>query len=316
MTFNPSKFWRAAVVALTVTLVAVAPADARRGGSFGSRGARTYSAPRSTSLSPGYVAPVQRSMTARPASAAHAAPTAGSGFQAPRSGFGGGLLGGLVAGGLIGGMMGHGWGGGGGGGWGGGGFGGGGFASLIQLLLLGGLIWWGISMFRRRSANLATTRTGFAPAAPFGIAPGPQPVITPTAMEFPVSPADEAAFGQLLVQVQDAFGREDFARLREVTTPEVMSYLAEELSENSVKGVRNEVTGARLLQAEISESWREGDTDYVTAALRYESIDVMRNRTSGDVVSGDPTHPTEARELWTFVRQNGSPWKLSAIQET
>ena len=314
MTFKPSKFWQAATVALAVTLVAVAPADARRGGSFGSRGARTYSAPRATSLSPGYVAPVQRSMTAPPAYSSPATAAPRSGFQAPRPGFGSGLLGGLVAGGLIGGMMGHGFGG--GGGWGGGGYGGGGggFASLLQLLILGGLIWWGVSFFRRRSANAQPTAAPMVAEAPFGYGAAPQPMSPPAPLEFVVTPADEAAFGQLLVQVQDAFGHEDFGRLRDVTTPEVMSYLAEELSENSVKGVRNEVTGTRLLQAEISESWREGPLDYVTAALRFESIDIMRNRNTGEVVSGDPTRPTEARELWTFVRQNGSPWKLSAIQ--
>src|SRR6185503_11542946 len=121
MTRLRSKIAAVFGVALALGVLAAEPADARRGGSFGSRGARTYSQPRSTATAPGYVPPVQRSMTA-PGQAGYQpggafAPRPGmpgySGYQpgGPFGGFrGGGFLGGLVAGGLIGGLMGHGWG--------------------------------------------------------------------------------------------------------------------------------------------------------------------------------------------------------------
>jgi predicted lipid-binding transport protein (Tim44 family) len=48
--------------------------------------------------------------------------------------------------------------------------------------------------------------------------------------------------------------------------------------------------------------------------MRYESRDVMRDRATGNVVSGDPEAVTEATELWTFVRPRNGDWKLSAIQ--
>lgn len=48
--------------------------------------------------------------------------------------------------------------------------------------------------------------------------------------------------------------------------------------------------------------------------MRYESIDVMRDRQSGEVVEGE-TRPTETTEVWTFVRPVGGRWQLSAIQE-
>jgi predicted lipid-binding transport protein (Tim44 family) len=95
-----------------------------------------------------------------------------------------------------------------------------------------------------------------------------------------------------------------------------MSYLAEELSQNATQGRRNEVTGTRLLEADVAEAWREGDAEYATAALRYESIDIMRDRQTGAVLEGDASQPTQETELWTFVRRPGAGWKLSAIQET
>mgnify|MGYP000045802681 CR=1 FL=1 len=127
--------------------------------------------------------------------------------------------------------------------------------------------------------------------------------------------ADRDAFERLLGEIQTAFGAEDYGALRSRTTPEVMSYLSEELSQNATQGRRNQVTGTRLLQADVGEAWREDGVDYATAALRYESIDVMTDRASGAVLEGDPNTPTQTTELWTFTRQAGLPWKLSAIQE-
>ena len=342
MTKIRSRFSAALGVALALGMLAAQPADARRGGSFGSRGARTYSAPLATPTAPSAAAPLQRSMTAPGATAQPGgafAPRpgmpgyAGNSFGSPFGGFrGGGFLGGLVAGGLIGGLMGHGWGGG-WGGYGGGGFGGGFLTIIIQLAILFFIVSLVSRLFLRRRGPQFSPFAAQQPAfggAPgfggplggmgggFGGGPAAAPYVPTTgpAWEIPISSQDQATFEGLLKEVQDAFGREDYAALRERCTPEIMGYLAEELSDNATHGRKNEVTGTRLLQADVGEAWREGDTDYATAALRYESIDLMRDRATGAVLSGDPNKPSETTELWTFARHTGGPWKLSAIQET
>ena len=312
MGWTKSRAARAFLASLALTACWVQPADARRGGSFGSRGSRTYYAPAPTMRSPNSVAPIQRSMTGRPATA-QAPGYASQPSQAMPGrrfgGFGGGLIGGLLAGGLIGGLMGHGMGGG------GGGF----LMSLIQLALLGGIIWFVVGLFRRKAAS---GQPYVAPTTPqFGSGfreptPAPQFVpVSPATPEFAITETDKAAFERLLNEVQDAFGHEDYGRLRECTTPEMMSYLAEELSQNATRGVRNDVTATRLIDAEISEAWTEGALDYATIAMRFESIDVMRDRNTRAVIEGDPSRPSETTEHWTFVRQDGAPWKLSAIQD-
>jgi predicted lipid-binding transport protein (Tim44 family) len=234
-------------------------------------------------------------------------------------GMAGGLLGGLVAGGLIGMMLGNGF----------GGLGAGLGNTLMQVALIGGAIWLLMALFRRRATPAPAgfgRDAAFAGASPpFGAPRGFDmsggsareayvPPVEP-AVEIGLAQADRDAFERLLTEVQDAFGREDYGALRERTTPEIMSYLSEELSQNATQGRRNEVSGTRLLEADVAESWREGDVDYATAALRYESIDVMRDRQTGAVVSGDERRATETTELWTFARHPGEPWKLSAIQE-
>src|SRR6266704_4027277 len=76
-------------------MLAVSSADARigGGGSSGSRGSRTFSAPPSTSTAPGTAQPFNRTIT-QPGSPGVGAPAGGGGFFNR----GGGLLGGLAAG--------------------------------------------------------------------------------------------------------------------------------------------------------------------------------------------------------------------------
>jgi predicted lipid-binding transport protein (Tim44 family) len=314
---------RAALVLGLAATFAAAPADARRGGSFGSRGSRTYSAPRSTGLAPGYTPGLARSMTPRSSYGADYAPRPSYAPSTYRSagrgrfgGFGGGLLTGVLAGGLIGGLLGHGY----GGGYGGYGGGGGGMlAILMQLALLGGVVWLALRLFRGNraaTAPLYRADTHYRDAPPT-YAPSPAYAASPPGADIALGTADQAAFERLLIELQDAFGHEDYGRLRAITTPEIMSYLAEELSDNATHGRRNDVTATRLLDGEVSEAWSEDGADYATIAMRYESIDVMRDRASGAVLSHDERRPSETTELWTFVRPAGArDWKVSAIQES
>ena len=92
-----------------------------------------------------------------------------------------------------------------------------------------------------------------------------------------------------------------------------MSYLTEELAQAAAKGLRNEVFDVKLLSGDVAESWREGADEYATAAMRYESRDVMRNRSTGELVSGED-RVVERKEVWTFVRHNRGEWLISAIQ--
>src|SRR5580658_2726316 len=141
---------RRIVLSLALPLISMAPpADARIGGgiSSGSRGARTFSAPPSTSTAPGTAQPFNRTIT-DPASPGLGAPAGVGGgfFNRP----GGGLLGGLAAGFLGAGLFGM--------LFGGGMFSGlGGLSSILGLMLQIGLIIFGVrlamSWWQRRQAG-------------------------------------------------------------------------------------------------------------------------------------------------------------------
>jgi predicted lipid-binding transport protein (Tim44 family) len=324
-----------ALLALTLglTLVAADYAEARRGGSFGSRGTRTWQAPPVTNTAPRQVQPVERTMAPRPS--ANETGSLRSPSTNPRpgffNGFGRSLVGGLLLGGLIGMLMGTGF---------------GGAAGLLGLVLQIGLLVLGAMLLMRFLRNRQQPAYAGAPVqrsaagdsfrvpdvgrgggdrGDYNPAGGDYigrkgdymspPAATSSVDDVGLQARDFDDFERLLGEVQDAYAREDFGALRELTTPEVMGYLSEELGQNATRGVRNEVSATKLLQGDLAEAWREGDADYATLAMRYESIDVTRDRASGRIVEGDPDRPTEATELWTFVRRRGAPWKLSAIQE-
>jgi predicted lipid-binding transport protein (Tim44 family) len=305
---------------LAFSLVAVDHADARRGGSFGSRGLRTFQSAPPTRTAPQPAAPVERSMTPRTDSTSAARPTNGAARPGMFSGFGGSLLRGLAIGGLIGLLLGN-------------GFGGlaGMFGLLVQALLIGGAILLMVRFFRSRSVEtpaMAGNAPGFGPTtyrdvpSPAYDSAGTQPVARlgsalggSGASEIELSQTDLDTFESRLTEMQTAFGREDHAALRRLATPEMVSYLSEELAENAKNGLRNDVSNVHLLGADVAESWREDDRDYATASLNYESVDVMRERGNDQIVEGAVDKPTDTTEVWTFVRQRGGDWKVSAIQE-
>ncbi len=147
---NFTQFSRRLVKALAVVLalalalpavVAVSSADARVGGGFsmGSRGARSFAPPPSTSTAPGTAMPFNRTFS-QPGMGSPSPMSGGGFFNRPGRGLLGGLAAGFLGAGLFG-ML-----------FGGGLFGGlGGFASLLGLILQIGLIvflvrmamtWW------------------------------------------------------------------------------------------------------------------------------------------------------------------------------
>ena len=314
-THRARGFVRAIAVVLSFALpliLAVSSVDARIGGgmSSGSRGARTFSAPPSTSTAPGAAQPFNRTIT-QPGSPGLGAPAAaGGGFF---GGSGRGLLGGLAAGFLGAGLLGM--------LFGGGMFSGlGGLSSIFGLILQIGLIiivvrlamaWW---QRRHTPASAYAGATPGAAAAPgmfrtgsgFGLGSGSAPL--------EIAPADYEAFERLLGEIQAAWSNEDVAKLHTLATPEMVSYFTRDLAANKTRNEINKVSDLKLLQGDLAEAWREGDTDYASVAMRYSLVDKTFDRTTGRLVSGG--EPEEITEVWTFLRPRGMNWELSAIQQT
>ena len=299
------------LAALAVAGLVLSPglADARGGGggSFGSRGGRTFAAPPATRTAPGTAAPMERTVTTRPAAPAAGAAATGA---APRSGFGSGLMGGL-AGGLLGVglgslLMGNGL-------FGGGGMGALGFIGLLlQAALVFFLVRWLFRMFARRPEPAMAGMGRTVPVSARPAIGGSSPAIGP-ALE--VKQQDFQAFERILQDMQAAWSARDLRKLEQVATPEMVSVFADQLSEQASRGLVNTVSDVTLEQGDLAEAWSEGGREYATVAMRFSMLDVTRDG-SGRVVDGDVALRTMATEVWTFVRAVQGRWLLSAIQQT
>ncbi|MBU1230718.1 MAG: 39S ribosomal protein L45 [Proteobacteria bacterium] len=315
------------LAALAVLLLLSLAEAARLGGgrSFGSRSTYSRSFSRPVAPSSGYAQPGQ---TQGPAQMAQPRPATAPplGAQQPgmfsRMGWG---LGGLVAGGLLGSMLF----GGGMGGW-----GAGGGIGLLDILLIGLVIFFAVKLLRRRkqeqggsvdvgpggfqapqASEDARTRAeqswdalrsqpetrsagGFGPGvAPAG--PGPEPVV-PNGFNVP-----EFLEGakSVYARLQHAWDRRDLADIALFTTPEVL----EEIRRQAVADPGPSKTELLLINARLLE-FKEEPGDTVLSVL----FDVlMREAASED-------RPKQVREVWHFSRPTGNlevNWRLEGIQQ-
>ena len=314
---STSRPTRLAMVAFAALALSVAPAMAQagKGKSMGSRGSQTYSAPPTTQTAPNQARPMERSVT-QPQQAPSGA-TAGAAQPAAAPSFGkalmGGMLGGFLGAGLFSLLSGGGL----------GGFGGA-LMMLLQIALVAGLVFLVIGFFRRRSEPAMATAGqgpntmnrdmqqgmlggGTGHAGGFGAVAG---------RPLEIKPEDYQHFERLLGEVQDAYSREDIGKLRQITTPEMAVYFDEGLSDTAAQGKVDRFGKPELLQGDLAEAWSEGADEYATVAMRFAMPVATMDRASGRVVDGDMSKPREFTEIWTFRRERGGAWALSAIQQT
>jgi predicted lipid-binding transport protein (Tim44 family) len=311
--------WRILLALFFSANLALAPAIAEaragssssgRSSSMGSRGSRTYenngAQPLSRSATPLPETPRQPGLAPATPSPAYGG---GSFFQ--RHPFLTGLAGGMIGSWLFGhtGFAADGE----------GGSSGSMLGMLLQLLIIGLLIYFAVRLFRGWAYS-GGSRGGGAGWPPRSAGAAAAPVRRDRGRDINVTDDDLAIFQEVHAKVQEAWSDGDIGRLRGLMTPEMLSYFSEELTRSASQGVRNIVSDVLLLKGDLTESWEEGDLQYATAHLRWRANDyvVRAGRSPGDpdyLVSGDPRTPIEAEEMWTFVRRRSGDWLLSAIQQ-
>ena len=306
------------VTALSLgALLAATAGDAwARADRGGSRGSRSYSAP----ARPSPAAPANPSSPSR--SVGQPAPA-----QPQRSGFFSGMMGavaGFALGGLLGSMLFGGM----------GGLGGG--IGMLEILLIGGALFFLFSYMRRRKAE--TPQPAYATAgAPTSAYSGEQsggvgtlapemPAGTTSDLERGVSHirsmdpgfdatavADTAR--RMFVGIQQAIAVRDLGALRPHLAPEMLAVLQAQVDRLRTDRQTNRLENIVVRSADVTEAWQETGQDYVTVHLAGSLVDYTVDDATGSVLTGSRTEPQEFEEYWTLARAVGpNPWKLSAIQ--
>jgi len=282
------------------------------GSSGGSRGSRSYSTPTPPS------SPSSPSRVTQPP-ASSPAPTA----QPQRPGFFGGLMGaiaGFALGGLLGSML----------------FGsgmGGGFG-LLELLLVGGAVFFLFRMLRGRSqaapayagadgqsASSAASQgwsSGGGVATmevPAGVSELDRGIQHIRGMDASFDPDDFVEFAKAaFVDTQEGIARRDLTAVQDRLTPQEYARLQAQCDQLRSSRRTNRIERIRIGRAQVSEAWQESGQDWVTVYFAVSLVDYTVDDATGSVVEGSST-PVDIEEYWTFTRPVGpKPWRLSAIQ--
>jgi predicted lipid-binding transport protein (Tim44 family) len=281
--------------------------------SSGSRGSRTYSAPRATAPSPtqpsGQYSQPEGSPMSQP-------------MTQPQGGFLRGLAGGMI-GGMLGGMLFRSLGFAGGMGGMGGGIG------FIDIILIG-LILYGIYWFikkRRKGAESgvytreAETRDSLqsSSASAYSKQVGDLGIGLSHVRQMDPS-FDEKKFSDVstdyFFRIQGAWANRDMASVRSLLTDEMSRIL--QGNADDLKSLRriNKLDNIAVRSADIVEAWQEEGRDFITVRFYANLLDYTIDEVTGQIVEGSKTDPVKFEEYWTFTRSVGNnAWQLSAITQ-
>jgi predicted lipid-binding transport protein (Tim44 family) len=213
-----------------------------------------------------------------------------------------------------------------------GGFGGSGIG-LLDIILIGGLLYFLYRMVKKRKAAESTAgysyQTGASPSAgqQAGFADSPRDqgnaggdVQTGLGHIRQMDPSfDEARFPELCMddffKIQGAWINRDITVVRNILTEEMFGILQRDADKLKAEKKINKLDNIAVRSVEITEAWQEGGMDFITVRILASLLDYTVSE-SGELLSGSRTEPVKFEEYWTFTRPVGNNnWQLSAINQ-
>ena len=216
------------------------------------------------------------------------------------------------------------------------------FDIILFAMIAGFLVLRLRSVLGRRTGNERRRDLIVRRAAPVAEKPGPDKVATPAGLDkAPAVPshladgADAVSDGLNRIRRVDssfdppqflqgaraafemilaAFAKGDKAALRPLLSDEVFRPFAQTIDERAAAKETLETRELRLDGAEIVEADLAGRIARVTVKLVSQQVNVTRAM-DGSIVDGDPEHPVEKTDYWTFARDTRSTdpnWVLTA----
>ena len=226
--------------------------------------------------------------------------------------------------------------------------GGGGGIGLFEILLIGGLLFFGIRFVMARAA-MSGGGPGAGPGMGYGSQPqdsnsfgGGRPDLRVVQSE-PQQGYDHGVMDEDTVansirrydgafdmarfkdsrvddffRIQAAWAQRDLTLIRPLVTTEIASSLESELTGLKASGHINHIENVAVRQTQIMEAWQEQGKEYVTLRFYANLLDYTVDEKTGAVVEGDKNQPKKFEEYWTYLREVGrpdSPWLLTAIEQ-
>jgi len=303
---------------------------ARAGGgrSSGSRGGKSFSSPQMPS-SPSQSSPGMSTPGRTPFPGSQAQPSGGFFSRSPfMQGLAGGVAGGLL-GNLLFGGMGH--------ASAGGSVGGG--IGLMDIALLGLILYLAYRFFKKRraAANPAASSyytdegspriegsSGYQPYA-YGSAPESSPGYGERERGIDMIRRSDPSFDEdrfkemaqdLFFRIQAGWTNRSLDGIESILANEMAELFRREFETMKQKGIINRLENIAIRKVELAEAWQETGKEYITVLFTANLLDYTVDAVTREVVDGNKMSPVKFQEFWTFCRDGGSSrWQLSAINQ-
>ena len=215
----------------------------------------------------------------------------------------------------------------------------GGGIGLMDIILIGGLLYFLMKYLKRRREQAAATASSgqfarqsvessdYASATRQSLPDaGGQPAeqeldrglqqIRTFDQSFNEADFKEAA-QDIFFRIQAAWMNRSLEGAEQSITDEMAKYMAGEFASMKQKGQINRLENIAVRKVEIAEAWQESGKEYISVLFTANLLDYTVDEKSGEVVAGDRRNPVKFEEFWTFCRSIGErSWALSAIQLT
>ena len=117
----------------------------------------------------------------------------------------------------------------------------------------------------------------------------------------------------IFYDIQKAWSNGDLSPVKNFLTDRMYQYLEEQLKELKAKGLRNIVENPKIENLEIVHVEEEGDNKVVIVRLDASAIDYTVD-SNGNIVEADKYNPVSFTEYWAFVGK-ALNWKLDDIKQ-
>jgi predicted lipid-binding transport protein (Tim44 family) len=207
----------------------------------------------------------------------------------------------------------------------------GGGPGLLDLLIIGALVYFGYRYFVRRKGQ-QSTYYGEGPSdnpeygAPYS---GGREAYIPQMNEVERGLEEIRRFDpsfntekfletaeDLFFRIQAAWMNRSLDGVENLLTREMRDYFSGEFARMKQQQVVNHLENIAVRKVEAAEVWQEAGRDYITVLFSANLLDYTVDDNTGKVVNGDKLNPVKFQEFWTFSCDIGDrSWQLAGINQ-
>ena len=114
--------------------------------------------------------------------------------------------------------------------------------------------------------------------------------------------------------IQHAWSKKNLDGVKDKMTTEVYSEFMNEIAEMNNKGYTSTLENLMVNKAEVTSSWEENSTKYITLKFDVSLIEYEADK-NGNIISGSKDGYKDITEFWTFAQEGlGRDWKVSGVE--